>query len=103
MSMSRSPSLASQVFWYSYESRQPDKTTEALNGFPQRVGEKHISTTLVIVTLLSCVWLSVTPRIVAYHIPPSMGFSRQEYWNGLPLPSPEDLPDPGIEPGSPAL
>ena len=35
--------------------------------------------------------------------PVSMGFSRQEYWNVLPFPSPEDLPDPGIEPGSPAL
>ena len=35
--------------------------------------------------------------------PPSMGFSRQEYWSGLPFPSPGDLPDPGIEPGSPAL
>ena len=35
--------------------------------------------------------------------PLSMGFSRQEYWSGLPFPSPEDLPDPGIEPGSPAL
>ena len=32
-----------------------------------------------------------------------MGFSRQEYWSGLPFPSPEDLPEPGIEPGSPAL
>ena len=32
-----------------------------------------------------------------------MGFSRQEYWSGLPFPSPEDLPDPGIEPMSPAL
>ena len=32
-----------------------------------------------------------------------MGFSRQEYWTGLPFPSPEDLPDPGIKPGSPAL
>ena len=32
-----------------------------------------------------------------------MGFPRQEYWSGLPFPSPEDLPDPGIEPGSPAL
>ena len=32
-----------------------------------------------------------------------MGFSRQEYWSGLPFPSPEDLPNPGIEPGSPAL
>ena len=33
----------------------------------------------------------------------TMGFSRQEYWSGLPLPSPGDLPEPGIEPGSPAL
>ena len=35
--------------------------------------------------------------------PPSMGFPRQEYWSGLPFPSPRDLPDPGIEPRSPAL
>ena len=35
--------------------------------------------------------------------PLSMGFSRQEYWSGLPFPSPGDLPDPGIEPRSPAL
>jgi len=35
--------------------------------------------------------------------PPSMGFSRQEYWSGLSFPSPGDLPDPGIEPMSPAL
>ena len=35
--------------------------------------------------------------------PPSMGFSKQEYWSGLPFPSPGDLPDPGIEPGFPAL
>ena len=35
--------------------------------------------------------------------PPSMGFSRQEYWSGLPFPSPGDIPDPGIEPRSPAL
>ena len=40
---------------------------------------------------------------VAYQAPSSMGFSRQEYWSGLPFPSPGDLPDPGIEPGSPAL
>ena len=36
-------------------------------------------------------------------LPPSMGFSRQGYWRGLPFPSPGDLPDPGIEPGSPTL
>ena len=45
----------------------------------------------------------VTPWAVAYQAPPSMEFSRQEYWSGLPFPSPGDLPDPGIEPGSPAL
>ena len=39
----------------------------------------------------------VTPWTVAYQAPVSMGFSRQEYWSGLPLPPPGDLPDPGIE------
>ena len=43
------------------------------------------------------------PWTVAYEVPPSMGFSRQEYWSGLPFPSLGDLPDPWIEPGSPAL
>ena len=42
--------------------------------------------------------LFVTPWTVAYQAPPPMGFSRQEYWSGLPFPSPEDLPDPGIKP-----
>ena len=40
---------------------------------------------------------------VAYQVPPSMGFSRQEYWSGLPFPSPRDLPNPRIEPGSPKV
>ena len=52
---------------------------------------------------LSRVWLFATPWTIAYKAPLSMEFSRQEYWNGLPFPSPGDLPDPGIEPGSPAL
>ena len=52
---------------------------------------------------LSRVRLFVTPWTVAYQAPLSMGFSRQEYWSGLPFPSPGDLPDPGIEPGSPVL
>ena len=39
----------------------------------------------------------------AHQAPPSMEFSRQEYWSGLPFPSPGDLPNLGIEPGSPAL
>ena len=44
-----------------------------------------------------------TPWTVAYQAPLFTGFSRQGYWSGLPFPSPEDLPDPGIEPGSPTL
>ena len=49
---------------------------------------------------LSPVWLFVDPM---HQAPLSMGFSRQEYWSGLPFPSPGDLPDPGIEPRSPTL
>ena len=45
----------------------------------------------------------MTPRTVAHQAPLSVGFSTQQYWSGLPFPSPEDLPNPGIEPGSPAL
>ena len=52
---------------------------------------------------LSHVQLFATPWTVAHQAPLSMGFSRQEYWSGLPFPSPGDLPDPGIEPRSPAL
>ena len=52
---------------------------------------------------LSHVQLFVTPWIVAYQPPLSMEFSRQEYWSGLPFPSPGDLPNSGIIPGSPAL
>ena len=44
-----------------------------------------------------------TPITVAYQAPLPMRFSRQEYWSGLPFPSPGDLPNPGIEPRSPAL
>ena len=55
------------------------------------------------VKTLSRVPLFVTPWTVAYQAPLSMGFSRQEYWSGLPFPSPGDLPDPGIEPRSPAF
>ena len=45
----------------------------------------------------------VTPWTVTRQAPLSMGFSRQEYWSGLPFPSPGDLPDPGVDPWSPAL
>ena len=55
------------------------------------------------VKLLSHVQLFATPWTLVLQAPPSMGFSREEYWSGLPFPSPEDLPDTGIEPWSPAL
>ena len=63
----------------------------------------------LLLRVLCCAWslsrvqLFVTPWTIAYQAPLSMGFSRQEYWSGLPFPSPGDLPDPGIEPRSPAL
>ena len=52
---------------------------------------------------LSRVPLFATPWTVARQAPLSVGFSRQEYWSGLPFPSPGDLPNAGIEPGSPVL
>ena len=53
--------------------------------------------------LLSCVQLFGIPWTIAHQAPLSIGFPRQEYQSGLPFPSPEDLPDPGMEPASPAL
>ena len=53
--------------------------------------------------MLSYVQLFSTPWTIAHQAPLSMGFSKQEYWSGLPFPSPGDLPHPGIEPASPAL
>ena len=64
---------------------------------------KNIRNGKVKVKLLSRVWLFATPWTIAYQASPYMGFSRQEYWSGLPFPSPGDLPDPGIEPRSPIL
>ena len=57
----------------------------------------------LIMSVLSRVQLFATLWTVAHQAPPSMGFSRQEYWSGLLFPSPRDLPNPGIEPRSPAL
>ena len=57
-------------------------------------------------SVLSCVWPFATPQTVIHRAPLSMKFSTQEYWSGLPFPSPGDLPDPGIKPTflvSPAL
>ena len=69
--------------------------TEPL-GKPQKYHEKNVKS-------LSHVQLFVIPWTIAYHTPPTMRFSRQEYWSRLPIPSPEDLSDPWIEPRSPEL
>ena len=58
---------------------------------------------LKLVKSLSRVRLFATLWTVAYQASLSMGFSRQEYWSGLPFPSPGDLPDPGIKPRTPVL
>ena len=60
------------------------------------------STFFRIEVVQSCPTL-VTPWTIAHQVLSSMGFSRQEYWSGLPFPSPRDLPNPGIQPGFPAL
>ena len=62
-----------------------------------------IVTTCVYIQLLSRVWHFATLRTVACQVPLSIGFFRQEYWNELPCSPPQDLPDSGIEPVSPAL
>ena len=77
------------------------------SGF-QAIGKDSIKASINLKThgevkSLSRVRLFATPWTVAYQALPSMGFSRQVYWSGLPFPSPEDLPDPGIEPRSPTL
>ena len=56
-----------------------------------------------VLSCFSCIQLLMTPWTVARQAPRSMRFSRKEYWSGLPFPSPEGLPDPGIKPASPAL
>ena len=56
-----------------------------------------------VLSRFSCVWLFETPWTAAPRLLCPWGFSRQEYWSGLPCPPPGDLPNPGMEPRSPAL
>ena len=72
---------------------------------PKCIGKYNVHETKVIKIIKMSMLVvpdSVTPWIEAHQTLLSMGFFRQEYWSGLPLPSPGDLPDPGIEPTSPA-
>ena len=63
----------------------------------------NVSSLQCVISHFSHVWLFVSLRTVACQAPLFTGFSRQEYWSGLPCPLPGDLPDPGIKPRSPAL
>ena len=74
-----------------------------MDGFPPLDTSRAIMAAVSEVKLLNHVRLFATPWTVACQAPLSMGFSRQEYWSGLPFPSPEDLSDSGIEPRSPSL
>ena len=67
------------------------------------VSTSHLNGALCVFSYFSRVRLFATFWTVAHQAPPSMGFSRQEYWSGLPHPPPGDLPNPGIKPTSFAL
>ena len=66
------------------------------------MGEGNDLGRLTVLVAQSCPTLA-TPWTVAHQAPLSMGFSRQEYWSGVPFPSPGNLPNIGIQPGTPAL
>ena len=80
-----------------YRSRKVNKNKYTLGWINCLKEKNHVK------VLLSHVWLFTRPWTVAHQTPLSVKFFRQEYWSGLPFPSPGDLPDPGIEPGSPTL
>jgi len=95
----RREKLPTPVFWpgefhglYSPWHRKRSDTTKRLS-LSLSINESERKK----VKSLSCVWLFAIPWTVVYQASLSMGFSRQEYWSGLPFPSPGDLPDPGIQ------
>ena len=102
------PSISTSISTY-YWRKSPWKWACAVETpeFKGQLYSSFLCFTFVIykvkVKSLSCVGLFATPWTVAYQAPLSVGFSRQEYWSGLPLPSPGDLPNPGIEPRSPTM
>ena len=88
----------------SFQLEKPEKELNKSTKCTKKANSNEMEARMKVkVKLLSCVRLFAAPWTVAHQAPPSMEFSRQEYWSGLPFPSPGDLPDPRIEPGSPAL
>ena len=95
--------VAAPLFW-----GPSPRGTLGRGGYSQRtLGGAHVHLLLVMCLQsereVGRVRLFETPWTVAYQDSPSMGSSRQEYWSGVPFPSPRDLPNPGIELGSPSL
>ena len=88
---------------FSRGSSRPRDQTQVSHIVDRRFTVWATREVLMKVKSLSHVQLFATPWTVAYQAPLSMGFSRQEYWSGLPFSSPGDLPNPGIEPESPTL
>ena len=78
------------------------KQISPLSSLKNTVVDHDIVNSTCVLSHFRHVWLFVTLWTVAYQVPLSMGFSRQEYWSGLPCPPPGDLPDTGIKPSSPA-
>ena len=95
-----------QEYWSGYQGNLPDPGTEAASLVHWQAESLPLvplgTAAAAAKSLQSCPTLA-TPRTVARQAPLSIGFFRQEYWSGLPFPSPGDLPDSGIQPRSPAL
>ena len=85
--VSRLFSVAAEGLGKATGKRCPESSTASIQAW-----RPQISLSGRFLAATTCAWT------VAYQAPQSMGFSRQEYWSGLPFPSPGDLPDPGIEP-----
>ena len=79
-----------------------DDDTNGISGYWQTITAWSENNCCMPAQSLSCVQLFETPWTAAHKAPLSMGFPRQAYRRGLPFPTPGDLPDPGIEPTSPA-
>ena len=88
-----SSALSHSIFGLTYES-----TSHAASRMRARHMQPHENTTRTCLCTLSRVWLFVTLWPVVHQAPLSMGFSRQEYWRGLPFRTPGDIPNTGIEP-----
>ena len=96
--------IQDQNKWSCYIKWQRDMTPHlSSHGIAHLLVEKRNITIMCCVELLSHVWIFVTPWTVAHQASLSLGIHRQEYWSGLPCPSPGDLLNPGIKPRCPSL